>query len=136
IVWEDIDHRPQTYRPDGKQIEPIAVKPLLSLLDYYRTLIALRRQRPELVYGKLKYILVNDEAMILAYQRSMGDRETIVAFNRSDTSQIIRLSRNTDTMLKLLAESRPASLRKQRQSGGEISFELAPLSGVALGTVQ
>jgi len=135
IVWEDIDHRPQIYRPDGRQTKPITVKPNLTLLDYYRTLIALRKQRPELVHGKLQYILVDDEAMTLAYQRSTAGRETIVAFNRSDSSQIIRLSRNTDTMIKLLAESRPASLAKQKQAGEEMSFELAPLSGVALGTV-
>jgi glycosidase len=136
ILWEDIDHRPQIYLPDGKKTKPIVVKPNLELLDYYRTLIALRKRRTELVYGKLRYILVNDKAMTLAYRRSMPDRETIVAFNRSDKSQIIRLRRNTDTMFKLLAESRPGSLAKHKQTSREIRFELAPLSGVALGTVQ
>jgi glycosidase len=136
IVWEDIDHRRQTYRPDGKKTKPTAVKPNLELLDYYRILIALRKQRPELVHGKLEYILVNDKAMTLAYRSTMADLETIVAFNRSDKSQIIRLSRNTNKKLKLLAESRPGSLAKWKQADREIRFELAPLSGVALGTVQ
>jgi len=136
LVWEDIDHRPQIYLPDGKKTKPIVVKPNLELLDYYRTLIALRKQRPELVYGELQYTLVNDKAMTLAYRRSIADRETIIAFNRSDKSQIIPLSRNTDTMFKLLAESRPGSLARWKQSDREIRFELAPLSGVALGTVQ
>jgi len=136
IIWEDIDHCPQIYRPDGKKTKPIAVKPNLELLDYYRTLIALRKQRPELVHGKLEYTLVNDKAMTLAYRSTMADWETIVAFNRSDRSQNIRLSRNADTKLKLLAESRPGSLAKWKQTDKEISFELAPLSGVALGTVQ
>jgi len=112
------------------------VKPNLELLDYYRTLIALRKRRHELVHGKLEYTLVNDKAMTLAYRRSMAGRETIVAFNRSDRSQIIRLSRNTDTMLKLLAESWQGSLAKHKQTGREIRFELGPLCGVALGTVQ
>ncbi len=136
IVWVDIDHRPQIYRPDGKKIKPITVKPNLELLDYYRTLIALRKQRPELVHGELEYTLVNDKFMTLAYRRSIADRETIVAFNRSDKSQIIRLSRNTNKMLKLLAESRPDSLARWKEKDSEIRFELAPLSGVALGTVQ
>ncbi|MHC4145492.1 MAG: hypothetical protein ACYSUD_12030, partial [Planctomycetota bacterium] len=91
---------PQIYLPDGKKTKPIVVKTNLELLDYYRTLIALRKQRPELVYGKLQYILINDKAMTLAYRRSIADRETIIAFNRSGKSQIIPLSRNTDTMLK------------------------------------
>jgi glycosidase len=112
------------------------VKPNLELLDYYRILIAHRKQRPELVHGELEYTLVNDKAMTLAYRRSMAGRETIVAFNRSDKSQIIRLSRKTNTMLKLLAESRPESLSRWKETDREIHFRLAPLSGVALGTVQ
>jgi glycosidase len=112
------------------------VKPNLELLDYYRTLIALRKQRSELVHGKLEYTLVNDKAMTLAYRRTMADRETIVAFNRSDRSQNIRLSRNAEAKLKLLAESRLGSLAKWKQTDQEISLELAPLSGVALGTIQ
>ncbi|MHC4315409.1 MAG: DUF3459 domain-containing protein [Planctomycetota bacterium] len=136
IIWEDIDHCPQICRPDGKKTKPITVKPNLELLGYYRTLIALRKQRPELVHGKLEYILVNDKAMTLAYRRTMADWETIVAFNRSDRSQNIRLSRNAEAKLKLLAESRPGSLAKRKQTDQEIRFELAPLSGVALGTVQ
>ena len=106
------------------------------MLDYYRTLITLRKKRPELVHGKLQYILVDDEAMTLAYRRSMADWETIVAFNRSSRTQLIRLSRSTDTSLELLAESRPGSLAKQEQTGRENRFELAPLSGVALGTAR
>jgi glycosidase len=136
IVWGDIEHRPQIYRPDGKKTKPISVKPNLELLDYYRILIAFRKQRPELVHGELEYTLVNDKAMILAYRRSMAGRETIVAFNRSDKSQIIRLSRKTNTMLKLLAESLPDSLARWKEKDSEICFELAPLSGVALGTAQ
>ncbi|UCF14055.1 MAG: glycoside hydrolase family 13 protein [Phycisphaerales bacterium] len=136
IVWEDIDHNPQVYRPDGRRSEPIAIRPNLELLAYYRTLIALRKQRPELIHGKLEYILTYDEAMTLAYRRSMGDRETIVAFNRSQRFQVIRLDRSADTKLILLAESGPGSLAKWKQTGNKISFELAPLSGVALGTVQ
>jgi glycosidase len=135
IVWEDIDHQPQIYRADGKKTKPISVKPNIELLEYYRTLIALRKQRTELVHGELEYTLVNDKTMTLAYRRSMADRETIVAFNRSNKSQIFRLSRNTNKMLKLLAESRPESLSRLKETDSEIHFRLAPLSGVALGTV-
>ncbi len=105
-------------------------------MDYYRTLIALRKQRPELVYGEIEYTLIDDKAMTLAYRRSMAGRETIVVFNRSNKFQIIRLSRNTNTMLKLLAESRSGSLARWKETDSEIHFGLAPLSGVALGTVQ
>jgi glycosidase len=135
IIWEDIDHRPQMYRPDGTKAKSIAVKPNPELLDYVRTLVALRKKRPELIHGKLEYILANDESMTLAYRRSMAEREMIVVFNRSDTSQIIRLKRNTNTRLIPLTESRPGCIAKRKQTNREIRFDLAPLSGVALGTV-
>ena len=66
----------------------------------------------------------------------MPDSETIVAFNRSGKFQTIRLSLNTEAKLEFLAESRPGSLAKPKQNDREIRFELAPLSGVAFGTVQ
>jgi glycosidase len=134
ILWEDIYYRPQVYRPDGRKTKPMTVKPNLELLRYYRSLIAVRKQRRELVHGKLEYILVNDKAMTLAYRRALPDRETIVAFNRSDKSQIIRLSRGRDRMLRVLAESRPGATTTRQQTDAEIRFELAPLGGVALGT--
>jgi len=136
ILWKDIDHRPQTWRPDGRESRPITVRPNLELLDYYRVLIALRKERRELVCGKIEYILTDDHAMTLAYRRVMADRETIIAFNRSDRPQVIRLKRDTGTMLKSLMESRQGSLAAFEQTDSEIHFELAPFSGVALGTVQ
>ena len=98
-------------------------------------MIALRKERRELVYGKIEYILTDDNAMTLAYRRVMADREMIIAFNRSDTAQVIRLKRDTGTMLKPLMESRQGSSARFGQTDGEMHFELAPLSGVALGTV-
>jgi len=136
IVWEDIEHRPQVCRPDGGTTDPIAVKPNLQLLDYYRTLIALRKQRTELVHGELEYILVDDKAMTLAYRRSMAGRQTIVVFNRSDEVQVVRLDRNGGPVLRLLVESCPGSFLKPKQTSLDIRFELAPLSGAALGAVE
>ena len=136
ILWEDINHCPQIYRPDGTKTKPINVEPNLELMEYYRTLIALRKQRPELVYGEIEYTLIDDKDMTLAYRRMMDGRETVVVFNRSNKFQIIRLSQNTNTILKLLAESRSGSFARWQETDSEIHFELAPLSGVALGTVQ
>jgi glycosidase len=136
IVWEDIDHRPQTNKPDGQRTKPAVVKPNLALLDYYRGLIALRQERPELVYGTLEHVLANDNALTLAYRRAMARHETVVAFNRSDQLQTIRLNKTTDTTLELLAESRPGSLANTTQTDREIRFTLAPLSSVALGTAR
>ena len=134
IIWEDIDHRPQVFGPNGKQAKPTAVKPNLELLDYYRTLIALRKQRRELVGGELEFILANDNDMILAYRRKLEGRETIIAFNLSGQVKEVRLNEVSRLKTKILGESNPGSVADLRQDGRAIQFELAPDSGVVLGT--
>ena len=134
IIWEDIDHRPQVFGPNGKQAKPTAVKPNLELLDYYRTLIALRKQRQELVGGELEFILANDNDMILAYRRKLEGRETIIAFNLSGQVKEVRLNEVSRLKTKILGESNPGSVADLRQDGRAIQFELAPDSGVVLGT--
>ena len=134
IIWEDIDHRPQVFGPNGKQAKPTTVKPNLELLDYYRTLIALRKQRRELVGGELEFILANDNDMILAYRRKLEGRETIIAFNLSGQVKEVRLNEVSRLKTKILGESNPGSVADLQQDGRAIQFELAPDSGVVLGT--
>ena len=134
IIWEDIDHRPQVFGPNGKQAKPTTVKPNLELLDYYRTLIALRKQRRELVGGELEFILANDNDMILAYRRKLEGRETIIAFNLSGQVKEVRLNEVSRLKTKILGESNPGSVADLQQDGRAIQFELAPGSGVVLGT--
>ncbi len=134
LVWEDIAHQPQQYRPDGTIGEAIPVTPNLELLKYYRKLIRLRKQRPELVDGELKYLLADDPAKTLAYQRTLESGGSIVAFNCSDQPQLLHLNWNQDQELSLLIESNPGCMTKLQQDGGKLSFELAPLSAVGLGT--
>ena len=134
IIWEDIDHRPQVFGSNGKQAKPTAVKPNLELLDYYRTLIALRKQRRELVGGELEFILANDNDMILAYRRKLEGRETIIAFNLSGQVKEVRLNEVSRLKTKILGESNPGSVADLQQDGRAIQFELAPGSGVVLGT--
>ena len=134
IIWEDIDHRPQVFGPNGKQAKPTAVKPNLELLDYYRTLIALRKQRRELVGGELEFILANDNDMILAYRRKLEGRETIIAFTLSGQVKEVRFNEVSRLKTKILGESNPGSVADLQQDGRAIQFELAPDSGVVLGT--
>lgn len=133
LLWEDINHAPQVYQPDGTQSDPIDVRPNRKLLRYYRQLIALRKKSPELVHGLLHYTLADDRAMTLVYRRTTPDREMMIAFNRSDQAQTLRLTRDRETPLTLRLESEPGCVTQLQQSEGEIRFELAPLSGVALG---
>jgi cyclomaltodextrinase len=133
IIWEGIDHRPQVFGPNGKQAKPTAVKSNLELLEYYRTLIALRKQRRELVDGELEFIQANDNDMILVYRRKLESRETIIAFNLSGEVKEVRLKGVSRLKSKILGESNPGSVADLQQDGRAIQFELASDSGVVLG---
>ncbi len=133
LLWEEFDHAPQVYQPDGSRSDPIDVQPDRKMLRYYRQLIALRKQSPELVHGRLHYTLADDRAMTLVYRRTTADRDMTVAFNRSGRRQTLRLTRIHDTALTPRLESEPGCVTQLRQSESEIRFDLAPLSGVALG---
>ena len=133
VIWGDVSHRPQVFMPDSKRAEPIAVKPNSELLNYYKTLIAVRKQRRELVGGELKFMLANDNDMTLAYQRKLEGRETIIAFNLSGQVKEVRLSADSRLKTKVLVESSPGSVIGFEQNGRKIRFKLNPYSGVVLG---
>ena len=133
VIWGDISHRPQVFMPDSKRAEPIAVKPNSELLNYYKALIALRKQRRELVGGKLKFVLANDNDMTLAYHRKLEGRETIIAFNLSGQVREVRLGADSRLKTKALVESSPGSVIGFEQNGRKIQFKLNSYSGVVLG---
>ena len=132
VIWGDISHLPQVFMPDSKRAEPIAVKPNSELLNYYKALIALRKQRRELVDGELKFVLANDNDMTLAYHRKLEGRETIIAFNLSGKVREVRLGADSRLKTKALVESSPGSVIGFEQNGRKIQFKLNPYSGVVL----
>jgi len=59
-----------------------------SIINFFRNLIQLRRERPVMVYGKFSEIsAVPDE--VLAYCRSLGDEKITILANFSPVSQVL-----------------------------------------------
>ena len=133
VIWDDIKHRPQVFTPDGQRHEPIPVKPDTELRDYYKTLIALRKKRSELVGGGLEFVVVNDNDMILAYRRELEGRQTMVVFNLSGQVKTIILTTNGRLKSRVLAESSRGGVAGFRQNKRTTEIRLNPYSGVALG---
>ena len=133
ILWEDVEHRPQVFTPDGQRHEPIPVKPDTEMFNFQRKLIALRKKRPDWSRGQLNYILANDNAMTLAYRRKLDDQETFVAFNLSGQLQTIRLTTGNRTKKEILVESSLGSVAGFQQEKRTTNLTLSPYSGVALG---
>jgi glycosidase len=82
-IWYKGDGRWWTGRSnrsnDGVSLEEEAARPD-SLFNWYRTLLALRRQRPELRRGDQR-MLCEESAEVLCLLRSQGDRHTLLMVN-------------------------------------------------------
>ena len=44
ILWDDVEHLPQVFTPDGQRHEPIPVKPDTEMFNFQRKLITLRKK--------------------------------------------------------------------------------------------
>jgi glycosidase len=72
------------------------VRPDTALLSFYKNLCVMRKENPVLVYGDLSFTTVDDEKMVLAYNRRMGNNEIIAIFNRSDKQVIVNVRTGFD----------------------------------------
>lgn len=61
------------------------------MLRYYKRLIRLRNASPALQAGDPEILLADDRAGTLAYSRTLGSEIAIVAINRSDRPQTLRI---------------------------------------------
>jgi glycosidase len=88
VVWGDLTYDDEATHPFGRPRNRDPVGPDTALLGVYRDLIALRKQHLRLfVDGTLTWLLTDDARGLLAYDRVLGDRRAIVAFNASDEPQ-------------------------------------------------
>ena len=110
-----------------------SVKPDTELRSYYKTLIALRKKRRELVGGRLEFVVANDNDMTLAYRRELAGRETIVAFNLSGQVKTVSLTADDRLKSRVLVESSRGSVAGFQQNKRTTEIRLNPFSGVALG---
>lgn len=84
MVWADLSYDDEITHPFGRPRRRDRVAPDTALLRVYRDLIALRKQHLRLfVDGKLNWLLTDDARGLLVYERVLGDRRAIVAFNAS-----------------------------------------------------
>jgi glycosidase len=93
MVWSDLEYEPEMMHPMGGTRRASLVVPDLWLRGVYQRLIDLRQGRLRLfVDGDLEWLLTNDADRLLAYRRSLGDQQVIVAFNASEDYAEIEIS--------------------------------------------
>ena len=63
-----------------------------SMLDYYKKLIALRRESPAILNGEQKMLNTSDDKHVLAYSRGEGAGKVIVLCNFSGDAQTVSIT--------------------------------------------
>lgn len=96
LIWPD-------YEFDNEVVHPLDMKRTVDevrfdneLFDFYKKLIAIRKQNPVLVDGQLEFILADDENEILAYSRFDEETEIIAVFNTSLEEREVQLPAKFD----------------------------------------
>ncbi len=91
MVWTDIKYNDETTHPFGKKRKTDKVEQDTILLNYYKTLIQIRKSNPALVYGEINFSLVDDKNDILSYNRTYESNEIVAAFNKSEKKQTLKI---------------------------------------------
>jgi glycosidase len=126
MVWSDLSYEPEVADPLGRPRTPDPVEPDTVRLRAYRDLIALRRDHLRLfVDGDVEWLLTDDANRLLAYRRSLGGEEAIVAFNASEDVQEMEMPA-TDGAWRLAWP--PRRDVETRSEGGTLAARIPPLA--------
>lgn len=101
-----------------------------TLLDTYRTLIALRREKRWLAWGAFEDLVLDDDRSVYAFRRrghgpleaqyGAADEQVVVALNTGRARAEVRLPVDATGLVDVLSAAAP------RESGGEATIELEP----------
>lgn len=81
MVWPDLAYDPETAHPFDlpRPTDTVEVDP--AMLDFYRTLAALRNRTPALRQGTLRWRLIDDHPRVLAFERTLSAQHVLAVFN-------------------------------------------------------
>jgi cyclomaltodextrinase / maltogenic alpha-amylase / neopullulanase len=130
MVWNDIAYEDEHAAFDPAKSRPVdTVSPDTALKSFYVKLGRMRRENPVLVNGDLSFSLADDKKLVLAYNRTSEKEEIVVVFNRSDSTQNIKVPvRNSGNYIELLTGGK----KLFKTSKGTIQISLEPLTAAVL----
>ena len=85
MVWPEMTFDAQQADPLGRPRQADSVGFDEGLFNYYRAVIAMRRESAALRHGDIEFIAADDQANFLVFRRSDGKQSLLVGLNRGDT---------------------------------------------------
>jgi len=92
MVWPDLTYATERSHPipgTSRPADTIAFD--RSLFDYYKKLIRIRKEHEALRRGDFRPLVLNDDANVYGFKRTLGDEEVVVVLNNSDTQQAVHI---------------------------------------------
>jgi glycosidase len=86
MIWNDVAYTPERQMPNGttREADPVEVND--ELFQFYKKLIAIRRQHTSvLARGKTEWVDLGENSPLVAFRRFNKQRQVIVILNRSDS---------------------------------------------------
>ena len=130
MLWDDLDYDAEFTGPDGQRVGPHEVKFDRDLHAFFRAALALRGKTPALNRGSFRWLAADDAANTLAFERSDVQGTVVVAFNRSESPQTVRITAPSGwpddaVQAGFVSDGGSAVMRR---SGDELLADLAPLT--------
>ena len=94
MLWPDLRYDDESHHPLGQSRPRDKNEFDRDLFSYYQRLIRIRKNNPELSLGSFKALVVDDEADVYAFERTLGSGRIVVLLNNSleDRSVNLRFS--------------------------------------------
>ena len=135
MVWADLKYDPQTNDPRTGYEPSQAVGFNKDVFDFYRSAIMFRHAHASLSQGDFALLGADDKNDTLTFARRGSAEDLLVAINRSGDAHIVSIHLPAELTKPAVLFSTGESPKVQSTSDG-VSFLLAPLMGVVIGTAK
>jgi glycosidase len=130
MIWEDLNYDAEFMGPNGQRVGPHEVTFDRDLHSFFTAAVALRRSTPVLNTGAFRWLATDDAANTLVFERTEGRARALVAFNRSESPQTVRLAVPDgwpeDTVRAVFVSDGGSAV--MRRIGNELLADLPPLT--------
>jgi glycosidase len=139
MAWPDLKFDPQVLDPRGGTHEPQDVNFDSAVFKFYKDVVRLRREHAAFRRGDFQFVGAFDRQQSFAFLRRNGESEFVVAINRSDDEQTLKIKLPADEAGRWKAakvifgtnDVQSGALRAAADD--EIEARLPALTGVVIG---
>ncbi len=106
MIWGDMKYDTEIADPLGRIRKPDSVFFDTKLFNWYKSLIAIRKENKILAQGNLNFFLINNVEKIIGYSRTLNEKTIYIILNNSDEKRSLKTnvenSNNNEVLTNLI----------------------------------